>query len=88
LASRAADGDAARVSTEAVAPSHLACITATLTDTIAERMFDAQLEALRGAIPAARSLPLLTKLARRESGLVVIDYLETQRIAVQVSECR
>jgi len=76
---------AARASTEAVSASHLARITATLTDAFAERMSDAQLEALRVAIPAARSLPLLTRLARRATGLVVIDYLETQRIAVEVS---
>ena len=60
-------------------------ITASLTSDRAEQMADAQLEALRVAIPAARSLPLLTKLARHESGRVIIDYLETQRIAVEVS---
>jgi hypothetical protein len=32
-------------------------------------------------------LPLLVKLARRESGRVVIDYLEAQRIAIEVSAC-
>lgn len=69
-------------------PPPLALITAELTDAPAGRMPDAQLEALRVAIPAARSLPLLAKLARRESGSVVIDYLETQRIALEVSECR
>ncbi len=66
----------------------LARITASLTDAAAERMPDAQLEVLRTTIPAARSLPLLTKLARREPGRVVLDYLENQRIAVEVSECR
>jgi len=72
--------------TAAVRP--LARITATLTDAAAEQMPDSQLEAMRVAIPAARCLPLLRKLARGESGRVVIDYLEAQRIAVEVSECR
>ena len=66
----------------------LARITATLTSAVATQMPDAQLEAVRATIPAARSLPLLSKLARREPGHVVLDYLETQRIAVEVSECR
>jgi hypothetical protein len=68
--------------------SPLAIITAALTDAPAEPMPDAQMEALRATIPAARCLPLLAKLARREPGHVVIDYLDTQRIAVEVSECR
>jgi hypothetical protein len=62
-------------------------ISAALTDAPAESMRDAQLEALRTEIPAARGLPLLAKLARRESGRVVIDYLEAQRIAIEVSVC-
>ncbi len=60
-------------------------ITAFLTDEPADRLRDPQLELLRATIPAARSLPLLNKLARRESGRVVIDYLEPQRIAIEVS---
>jgi len=64
-----------------------AIISAALTDAPAESMRDARLEALRAEIPAARGLPLLAKLARRESGLVVIDYLEAQRIAIEVSAC-
>ena len=63
-------------------------LTATLTDAPAESMADARLEAMRATIPAARCLPLLSKLARQESGRVVIDYLEEQRIAVEVSPWR
>jgi hypothetical protein len=63
-------------------------LTATLTDASADSMADARLEALRATIPAARSLPLLAKLARQESGRVVIDYLEAQRIAIEVSPWR
>jgi beta-ketoacyl synthase-like protein len=66
----------------------LAQLRATLTSDAAECMADAQLEALRTSIPAARSLPLLRKLAREEPGRVVIDYLDTQRIAIEVSAWR
>lgn len=60
-------------------------ITVALTDAPARHMSEAQFESMRVAIPAARSLPLLEMLARRESGRVVLDYLEAQRIAVEVS---
>lgn len=63
-------------------------ITAALTDASADLMADAQLEVLRATIPAARCLPLLSKLARQEHGRVVIDYLEEQRIAIEVSPWR
>jgi Beta-ketoacyl synthase, N-terminal domain len=65
-----------------------AIISAALTDELAESMLDTRLEAMRATIPAARGLPLLSKLARNESGRVVIDYLEAQRIAIEVSPCR
>jgi hypothetical protein len=53
-----------------------------------DRLADPQLEALRAALPAARSLPLLRLLARHESGRAVLDYIGGQRLAVEVSECR
>jgi hypothetical protein len=65
-----------------------ALLTATLTDSPADSMRDARLESMRASIPAARCLPLLSKLARRESGRVVIDYLEDQRIAIEVTPWR
>jgi len=68
--------------------SRVAQIRATLCTDPAESMTDPELESLRMAIPAARSLPLLRKLAREEPGRVVIDYLETQRIAIEVSAWR
>jgi hypothetical protein len=43
------------------------------------------LEALRRAIPAARSLPLLERLARRESGSIVVDYLDGLGIEMEVN---
>jgi len=72
----------------ASADSPTAQIRASLCNDPTETMSDPLLESLRTAIPAARSLPLLRKLAREEPGRVVIDYLETQRIAVEVSAWR
>ena len=54
----------------------------------ADRMTDTALEALRGSIPAARSLPLLALLARRACGRVALEYLEGASLALEVSECR
>ena len=50
-------------------------------------MEDAQLEELRAAIPAARSLPLLYQLAVRKPAVVNIDYLDGRCIAVEVTPC-
>jgi hypothetical protein len=65
----------------------LAKLTAMLSDSGAERMSEPQLEAMRASIPAARSLPLLRKLARRESGRVTLDYLRHARLALEVEPC-
>jgi hypothetical protein len=51
-------------------------------------MGDPQLESLRAGVPAARSLPLLRLLARREPGRAVLDYLPEQSLVLEVSECR
>lgn len=55
---------------------------------VADRLAEPQLEALRTTSPAARSLPLLRLLARRDPGEVVLDYIGEQRVAVEVRECR
>jgi hypothetical protein len=68
--------------------SAVAQIRGTLCNDPAETMPDPRLESLRTSIPAARCLPLLRKLAREEPGRVVIDYLGTQRIAIEVSAWR
>ncbi len=65
----------------------LAGIEVTLTDESADRMADPQLEALRIAVPAARSLPLMRLLAAGGGGRVVLDYLDVSRAAVQVQAC-
>jgi hypothetical protein len=53
-----------------------------------ERMADAALEGLRAAIPAARSLPLLARLARREFGCSRLDYLDGRSIEAELEPCR
>jgi len=65
----------------------LAKVTAMLTDSDADHMSEPLLEAMRASIPAARSLPLLHKLARRESGRVTLDYLNHARLALEVEPC-
>jgi Beta-ketoacyl synthase, N-terminal domain len=68
-------------------PTSLARISVELTDAPADRLTDESLEALRVAIPAARSLPILRCLARREPARVVLEYQRPQQVAVEVSEC-
>jgi hypothetical protein len=65
----------------------IARIDLTLTDETCDSMSDLQLEALRGAIPAARSLPLLRLLAIGAAGRAVLDYLDVSRAAVQIEPC-
>jgi len=65
----------------------LASMQAALTDEDHERMTDLELEALRHAIPAARCLPLLRRLATRTSGRTVLEYLDASRCAVQIEPC-
>jgi hypothetical protein len=66
----------------------LAKLTAVLTESGVDRMSEPHLEVLRRSIPAARSLPLLQKLARRETGRVTLDYLADMRLALEVEPCR
>jgi hypothetical protein len=65
----------------------LARMEAALTDEAFERLADPQLEALRSAIPAARCLPLLRRLAAREEGRAILEYLDVARAAVQIEPC-
>jgi len=62
----------------------LARVQLTLTDAPAATMERPALEALRSAIPAARSLPLLERLALRRDGTVILDYLHGTRLALEV----
>lgn len=65
----------------------LAKITVSLTDASADRLDDAALETLRAAIPAARGLPLLHAIALRQDKNVVLDYLDSTRLAVETALC-
>lgn len=65
----------------------LARITISLTEADADPLDDAALEELRAAIPAARGLPLLRAIARRQDGRIVVDYLDDTRVAVDVLPC-
>jgi Beta-ketoacyl synthase, N-terminal domain len=69
-------------------PASLARLEASWSATHADPMTDAALEALRGSIPAARSLPLLALLARQMPGRAVLDWLDSTPLAVEVSPCR
>ncbi|HEX4388339.1 MAG TPA: beta-ketoacyl synthase chain length factor [Steroidobacteraceae bacterium] len=50
-------------------------------------MSEPRLEALRAGVPAARSLPLLARLARGGDARVVLEYLKPPQLAVEVSAC-
>jgi hypothetical protein len=65
----------------------LAKITVGLTDASADRFDDSALESLRNAIPAARGLPLLRGIALQQNNHVVLDYLDSIRLAVTISPC-
>lgn len=65
----------------------LAKISVSLSDAVAGQLDDAALEALRVTIPAARSLPLLRLIAQRQAAHVVLDYLDSARLAVAISPC-
>lgn len=68
-------------------PRSLARLAVGLGDQQATRLPDARLEALRTTVPAARSLPLLARLARREAGAVALEYLAPGTLAVEVEPC-
>jgi hypothetical protein len=58
-----------------------------LTMRAADTMDDAALEALRLAIPAARALPLLYAIAKRQARPIALSYLDPMQLAVDVAPC-
>jgi hypothetical protein len=78
---------AALVLTAREEPASLARLSLALCDDPPETLRDPRLEQLRTAIPAARSLPLLRRLARREAGITVLDYLDGQRLVLKIEPC-
>jgi len=69
----------------------LSKITISLTDTNsnqqADKMSDAELELLRTTIPAARGLPLLQCISKQEHTQLILDYLDSSLIAVDITPC-
>lgn len=67
--------------------SSIAKIRVAFTSHQAERLSDDSLERLRTVIPAARGLPLLQAIANGKSTTMVIDYLETTRLLIEIEPC-
>jgi hypothetical protein len=67
--------------------SSLSRLDAALSDAECDRFADANLEALRCAFPAARSLPLLRLLAAPSGGTSILDYLDVSRLQVRIEPC-
>tara|TARA_R110001583_G_scaffold45759_2_gene143822 strand:- start:2565 stop:3362 length:798 start_codon:yes stop_codon:yes gene_type:complete len=65
----------------------LAKITISLIDASATQLDDADLEYLRTSVPAARGLPLLQSIALQQHTQVILDYLDSTRIAVTITPC-
>ena len=61
---------------------------ATLTQDAADSCTDNLLEELRSTVPAARALPMLQLMARGVTGRVVLDYLDTARISIELAQCK
>ncbi|MEA2830672.1 MAG: hypothetical protein QOF22_1420 [Bradyrhizobium sp.] len=67
--------------------SSLAKINAALSGSTADRFAETDMEALRRAFPAARSLPLLRLLAAGTSGAAILEYLDVARVEVRTEPC-
>ena len=67
--------------------SSLARVHAALSELECDRFADPDLEALRRAFPAARSLPLLRLLAARNGAPAILEYLDVSRMEVQIEPC-
>lgn len=61
-----------------------ALLKLSLSDATATHLPQGDLEQLRQSIPVARSLPLLALLAQAQSGTVVLEYLDTLRLGIEV----
>jgi hypothetical protein len=65
----------------------LAGLTVQLTHEPARCQDEPALETLRKDIPAMRALPVLERIARKQAGPVVIEYLAPAQIQVDVVPC-
>ena len=77
----------AMVLTAVRTPHSLARIELSLGEAVVDSMQDAQLEALRSNVPAARCLPLLRQLALRAPGRIALDYLDVSHVLLTVEPC-
>lgn len=78
LSPRAGDASLARIDLDLAAPC---------PEAVACALSQPSLEALRGAIPAARSLPLLQRLARRSAGRVRIEQPPARPLVLDLQPC-
>lgn len=69
-------------------PAAIAALTVDLVDDAPTPLAHPDLQTLRERIPAARALPLLQALAQGGAAAVVIDYLDSVRLAIDVAPCR
>jgi hypothetical protein len=65
-------------------PGRLARLRVGLTDGAADRIAAASLEAIRCSSPPARGLALLDRIARGQSGMVRLDYIDDLRLAIDI----
>jgi len=65
----------------------VARISVGLTGSQSNRNDDGALEALRGSVPAARALPLLSCIAKQREANLVLDYLDHANLAVHIAPC-
>jgi hypothetical protein len=65
----------------------VACLSAALGDDAVDCLDQRELEALRLAAPAGRSLPLLALIARRQAGKVAVEYLGARSVRTMVEPC-
>jgi hypothetical protein len=71
----------------ALSARSVARLSAALGDGGVNRLEEPGLEALRLAAPAARSLPLLALIARRQAGSVAVEYLGDTSVRTAVEPC-
>jgi hypothetical protein len=66
-------------------PASRACLALSLSNASVAHLQQRELEQMRQTIPVARSLPLLELLAQGRNGSVVVEYLDTLGLSIEVS---
>ncbi len=65
----------------------IAQLQASLSDRPADRVADHEMEILRTGVPAARALPLLERIARRDSGTANLEYVGATTLRLDLLVC-